>query len=91
MFTQAVKGGNVSWNPRYGVWENCKKEEGRYGGGIEPRFKCGVKGDWNMVNGEWGVGDLRFTIGKREERLKRLDFLIFFQTNTWVVLWSEGI
>jgi hypothetical protein len=46
MFRQFVEGGDVSWNPIYGVLENNKKEEGRYGGGIEPRFKCRVKGEW---------------------------------------------
>jgi hypothetical protein len=39
MFRQFVEGGDVSRNPIYGVLENNKKEEGAYGGGIEPRFK----------------------------------------------------
>ena len=40
-------------NTIYGILENNKKEDGRYGGRIEPRFKCWVKGEWIMVNGEF--------------------------------------
>ena len=53
MFRQFVEGGDVSGNPIYGVLENNMKEEGRYGGGFEPRFKCWVKGERIMVNGEF--------------------------------------
>jgi len=36
----------------HGVLENDKKGEHRYGVLIEPRFKCWVKGEWFMINGE---------------------------------------
>ena len=70
MSRQFVEGGDVSWNPTYGVLENSKKEEVRCGGGIEPRFKCWVKGEWIMVNGEFLTRITRILrmarIGERE-------------------------
>jgi hypothetical protein len=39
--------------------------------------------------GSW-TGDGWRGEGNYENEI-RLDFLIFFQTNTWVVVWSEGI
>ena len=53
MSRQFVEGGDLSRIPISDVLENGKEEEGRYGGGIEPRFKCLIKGEWVMVNGEF--------------------------------------
>ena len=79
MFRQFVKGGFMRRNPRYGVLENNKKEEGRYGGVIEPRFKCWVKGEWR------GIFDLRLMIFDSTRfaqvpREKRVDFKKKFGT-----------